>query len=234
MMPTTVISASSDTGHLTKQQYVYGRLRRAILTCDLQPGERLVIDDVARRFAVSIIPVREAIRLLQSEGLVTTVAHVGATVAPMSEDAIAEVFAILEGLEAVGTRVAAERATDADLDALAALLHAMDEALEEHDPARWADMNTEFHLAIGAIARMPVLQDMLQRAFDRWMRVRHFYFSGVLVRRAAQAQAEHRDILAMMRQRDYAGLEQVIRRHNRDALVAYAAHHRTTATEAAQ
>lgn len=185
-----------------------------------------MIDELARRFAVSIIPVREAIRLLQSEGLVTTVVHVGATVAVMSEDAIAEVFAILEGLETVGTRAAAERATDADLEALATLLHAMDEALDEHDAARWADMNTEFHLAIGAIARMPVLQDMLQRAFDRWMRVRHFYFSGVLVRRAAQAQAEHREILAMMRERDYAGLEEVIRRHNRDALTAYSAHHR--------
>jgi len=230
MIPTTVATAPPETGHLTKQQFVYGRLRRAILTCELAPGERLVIDELARRFAVSIIPVREAIRLLQSEGLVTTVAHVGATVAPMSEDAIAEVFAILEGLEAVGTRAAAERATDTDLDALAALLHAMDEALEGHNPARWADMNTEFHLAIGAIARMPVLQDMLQRAFDRWMRVRHFYFSGVLVRRAAQAQAEHREILSMMRQRDYAGLEHVIRQHNRDALTAYAAHHRSAVT----
>jgi hypothetical protein len=92
-------------------------------------------------------------------------------------------------------------------------------------------MNTQFHLAIGAIARMPVLQDMLQRAFDRWMRVRHFYFSGVLVRRTAQAQAEHREILSMMRQRDYGGLEEVIRRHNRDALTAYAAHHRAAAAE---
>jgi DNA-binding GntR family transcriptional regulator len=62
MMPTTVATASPETGHLTKQQFVYGRLRSAILTCALAPGERLVIDELARRFAVSIIPVREAIR----------------------------------------------------------------------------------------------------------------------------------------------------------------------------
>ena len=70
MIPTTVATATPETGHLTKQQFVYGRLRRAILTCELAPGERLVIDELARQFAVSIIPVREAIRLLQSEGLV--------------------------------------------------------------------------------------------------------------------------------------------------------------------
>src|SRR5687768_1583877 len=102
--------------HLTKQQYAYRTLRDGILKGDLAPGTRLVIDDLARRFEISIIPVREALRLLQSEGLVVSVAHVGATVAPISRESVTEVFTVLEGLEVVATRSAAERATPQDLD----------------------------------------------------------------------------------------------------------------------
>ena len=63
--------------HRTKQEFVYRTLRDAILRCELQPGERLVIDDLARRLNVSIIPVREALQLLQAESLVQVVPHVG-------------------------------------------------------------------------------------------------------------------------------------------------------------
>ena len=81
------------------------------MRCELAPGQRLVIDDLARRLEVSAIPVREALQLLQSEGLVHTVPHVGATVAPISRESIDEVFTVMEGLEIVATRSAAERMT---------------------------------------------------------------------------------------------------------------------------
>ena len=79
-------------------------MRASILKSELAPGTRLVIDDLARRFEISIIPVREALRLLQSEGLVVSVAHVGATVAPISRESVTEVFTLLEGLEVVAAR----------------------------------------------------------------------------------------------------------------------------------
>src|SRR6476660_2924774 len=62
--------AAPASGHLTKQQFVYTTLRNSIIRCELAPASRLVIDDIAHRLRVSIIPVREALRLLQSEGLV--------------------------------------------------------------------------------------------------------------------------------------------------------------------
>src|SRR5918993_510445 len=128
--------------HLTKQAFVYKTLRDAIIRCELEPGERLIIDDLARRYEVSIIPVREALRQLQSEGLVVSVAHVGATVAPISRDSVLEVFTLLEGLELVATRAAATRATPEDLDGIEQLVIAMDRALEDGAPERWADINT--------------------------------------------------------------------------------------------
>jgi len=222
--PASISALSRTAAHLTKQQYAYKRLRDAIMRGELAPGTRLVIDDLARHFEISIIPVREALRLLQSEGLVVSVAHVGATVAAISRESVAEVFTVLEGLEVVATRTAAERSTTADLDQLTALVCEMDEALDAEAPARWAELNTRFHLEISECARMPMLQEMLRRAFDHWDRVRRHYFSGVLVRRARTAQAEHHLMLEQMRARDLAALEATVRQHNQAALAAYTAY----------
>ena len=218
------IASPSKAGHLTKQQFAYTTLRESILRCELAPGTRLVIDDLARQFKVSIIPVREALRLLQSEGLVLSVAHVGATVAPISRASVVEVFALLEGLEVVAARVAAERATPADFESLAACVAEMDRALEAGSPLHWAEINTRFHLGISRLADMPILHDMMQRAVDYWDRVRRYYFRDVLIHRTQLAQAEHRAMLAQMQAHEIPALEQTVREHNRGALAAYMAH----------
>jgi DNA-binding GntR family transcriptional regulator len=210
--------------HLTKQAFVYKTLRDAIIRCELEPGERLIIDDLARRYEVSIIPVREALRLLQSEGLVVSVPHVGATVAPISRDSVFEVFTLLEGLELVGTRAAALRATPVQLDQIGVLVDKMDEAVSDERPQRWGDLNTEFHLAISRAAGMPILLEMTQRALDLWDRLRRYYFKGVLVRRAREAQGDHHVMLQQMRARDLAALEKTVRQHNQNALAAYTAY----------
>jgi DNA-binding GntR family transcriptional regulator len=207
--------------HLTKQAFVYTTLRSAIIRCELEPGTRLIIDDLARRHEVSIIPVREALRVLQSEGLVVSVGYVGARGALISRDSVLDVFTRLYGLELVGTRAAAERATAGELDHIASLVDKMDDAVEADRPQRWADLNTEFHLAISRAAGMPILLEMTQRALDLWDRVRRYYFKGVLARRAREAQAEHRLILQQLRARDLAGLEKTVRQHNHNALAAY-------------
>lgn len=215
------LAVPRDSRDRTKQQFVYRTLRAAIIRCELPPGERLVIDELARRFELSIIPVREALRLLQSEGLVTNVPHVGVTVAPVSRESILEVFTVLEGLELVATRAAAERATARDLAALAEIVAQMDSALGSGLYEQWAELNTRFHLAISELAAMPMLQEMMQRTLDRWDRIRRYHFRGVLVHRADQAQAEHHELLAQLEARDLPRLEQTIRQHNQGAFASY-------------
>lgn len=222
--PPVTLAATRDSRHRTKQEFVYQTLRDAIIRCELPPGERLVIDDLARKLAVSAIPVREALQLLQSEGLAVNVPHVGATVAPISKESIVEVFTVMEGLEIVATRSAAQRASGDDLDALGGIVQAMDGALAAGMTEQWADMNNRFHAAIAGLTGMPMLQEMMERALDRWDRVRRYYFSGVLVHRAEQAQQEHHELLDAMKKRDLAGLESVVRRHNQGALSSYTAY----------
>jgi DNA-binding GntR family transcriptional regulator len=90
-------SSEAAAPYLTKQELVYRSLRDAIMRCELAPGQRLVIDELARRLRVSAIPVREALHLLTSERLVVNVPHVGATVAPIVPESVQEVFTVMEG-----------------------------------------------------------------------------------------------------------------------------------------
>ena len=123
-----VTPPATGTRHQTKQEFVYRTLRKALLACEIQPGERLVIDDLAKRLGVSIIPVREALQMLQAEGLVVNVPHVGAAAAPLSRESIVDVFSVLEGLEVVATRLLAERGSRDAVRALEPHRRGMDKA----------------------------------------------------------------------------------------------------------
>lgn len=215
-MPTPTRSAPR-----TKQAFVYGALRQAILRCELSPGERIVIEELARKLEVSPIPVREALHLLQSEGLVVTVPHVGATVAPISRESIIETFAILEGLQVVAARLVAMRQPDADIDRLAALVSGMDDALAAGRLETWADLNAQLHVTLGALPGLPLLDQMTGQAFDRWHRVRRYFFSNVLALRVPQAQQEHHAIVAAIRARDVEAVVRLVHAHSQSALAAY-------------
>lgn len=205
----------------TKQEFVYHTLRDAIIRCEVKPGTRLVIEDIAQRLSVSPIPVREALQLLQSERLVESVPHIGATVAHISEDSVTEVFTIMEGLEVISTRVATQKMTAEDQAELTAVVQKMDAALEGNDQKTWVELNKQMHDIIARIAGMPMLQEMLQRVLTHWSRLRHYYFEGGLANRISQAQQEHHVMLNCMLSRDYEALENFIKTHNQNALATY-------------
>jgi DNA-binding GntR family transcriptional regulator len=214
--------STAPAPYATKQELAYRSLRDAIMRCELRPGQRLVIDDLARRLNVSAIPVREALHLLSSERLVINVPHVGATVAPIAPEAVRDVFTVLEALETVAAREGAAR-LDADREGeLTDLLRVMDEAVRTEAYPEWSDLNTRFHLAISGMTEMPLLRDMTERAFGQWDRIRRHFFEGVLVRRVATAQREHHELFGAMQARDVPAIEDVVRRHNQGALHDYA------------
>jgi DNA-binding GntR family transcriptional regulator len=217
------LTKASTIQYHTKQEMVYHTLRDAILHGALSPGQRLVIDEIAQALHISHIPVREAIQILHSEGLVETIPHTGVRVTSISRDSIIEAFTLIEGLELAATRAAAGRLTPGHLSALVALLAEMDSTLQAHDYQRWGDLNSLFHRTIAAITEMPLLLEMTDRALCQWDRVRHHFFSQVLVYRAERAQSEHRAILQAMRDNDAERLDLLVKQHNRDALADYLA-----------
>ena len=203
----------------TKSELVYTTLRSAIMKCELEPGSRIIIDDISEMLGVSHIPVREALNQLQSEGLVTVVPHSGATVAPVSPGDVSEIFSIMEGLEIVAMRVAAESASNEDLARLEALLEPMDRAVADQEPETWAELNIDFHREIAAITGMPMLKEMMNRCLDRWDRVRRFV--RVLPERMHEAQQQHHDIARALRRHDVSTAQALATLHNRGALGAY-------------
>jgi len=222
-MPTSsrAFPAPPPVLYRTKQELVYRTLRNAILTCELAPDQRLVIDDIARRLSVSTIPVREALQMLQTEGLVTMVPHVGAAVAPLSRESVVDVFSVLEGLQVVAGRMAASDATDEELKELSDLVGEMDRAIEAGGYEGWADLNTRFHARIGAIPGLTLLRQSNEQALDRWDRVRRFFYNGVLSHRVAEAQREHHDLMGALEAHDGAAVAGMMLRHYRHALEAY-------------
>jgi DNA-binding GntR family transcriptional regulator len=205
----------------TKQAFVYQTLRDAIMHCEMAPGERLVIDELAKRLHVSAIPVREALHGLTSEGLVVNVPHVGATVAPITRESIIDVFTVLEGLGGMAMRVVAERGAAADFEALGYILGEMDNDLTSGRVEEWAAQNTIFHTAIASRTGLPLLREMTERVHDRWHRVRRYYFRGVLAHRADVAQAEHWQMLGAMQRRDFDQLHALSHQHARNAVRSY-------------
>lgn len=201
----------------TKQAMVQAALREAIIAGRIKPGERVVIDEVARRFGISIIPVREALRQLEAERLVTSQPHVGPVVTGFDEGAVAELFTLLECLELAAARHAIERVTEADLVELAKAA----DAVERAAPARWEEANARFHARLAACARMPRIAEMLTAVSAEWERLYRLRFRESAAPDRIRAEADHREFVAALHKRDLPALEAGLREHNRRALSHY-------------
>jgi DNA-binding GntR family transcriptional regulator len=123
-------------------------IRRAILAGDLAPGERLKQEQLAADMSVSRIPVREALRVLEGEGLVETRPGRGSTVVELTRAGAAEALTVRGALEGLAARLAAERSTP---DVIGQLRQAVDEgkrASERADHTTASDAHTRFHLTL--------------------------------------------------------------------------------------
>jgi len=206
---------------LTKQQAIYQHLKERILDGKLPPGHRLIIDDIANELGLSIIPVREALQLLQAERLVEIRPHAGATVAAITPESIEEVFTILEGMEAMAVRRVAKKMPP-ELDGLLVKLIArMDSAENANDVEKWSALNLEFHLAISDATGMSWLREITQRALGNWDRIRRHFFREGSEHRFTEAQREHHAILKALRKGDADLSEKLIRQHNQRAFQHY-------------
>lgn len=134
--------------HLALRDQVLAELRRRIVNGDYPPGQRLTEDRLAADFGVSRNPVREALRIVQADGLVTMTPRRGAVVATPDASSVADLFAVRSSLETVAARMAAERATAQDVADLRALLDAAREATERDDLSRVAELNRDLHMRV--------------------------------------------------------------------------------------
>jgi DNA-binding GntR family transcriptional regulator len=151
---------AATPGYVSKTDMVAALIRELIITGGLAAGEQLRQRDLAQRFHVSQTPVREAMRRLESEGLVFGDAHRGFTVAVPDVGPLEENFQIRAALESLGASLAARKIDEAGIVRLRGLNDQM-RAMDEGD-ARYADLNREFHFTIYEYARSPLLLSLMR------------------------------------------------------------------------
>jgi DNA-binding GntR family transcriptional regulator len=196
----------------------YRALRDAIVAAELEPGQRISENELAERLAVSRTPIREALIRLRDERFVQIVPQLGTFVTRISVAAVEDAQFIRESLECAAVRLAATRAQDGDIAALAGLVRRQAEVTGHGDYDRFAVLDDEFHAALCEMAGRPVAWEVAQRVKGHLNRVRRL--SLPQPRYLDEMVAEHRLVLEALDQRDPDAAEATLRHHLRMVLSA--------------
>jgi DNA-binding GntR family transcriptional regulator len=183
-------------------------VRKAIFSGDLEPGAQLRQDELADRYGTSRIPVREALRQLEAEGLVTLHPNRGAVVSTLSLDDVLEMLEIRIALECRALRLAVPNMVDADFDVAAAILDSYE---AEPRPQRWGEMNWQFHKALYAPCNRPKLIAMIEANYGhvgRFIRVQVSLAAG-----KERPQREHHAMLDACRRADTDAAVRMLEEH---------------------
>lgn len=208
----------------SKSQLAYRFLRERIDGGRYVPGYRLVLGSIARELDVSVVPVREAIRRLEAEGLVTFERNVGAQVALINETEYLHTMQTLSIVEGAATSLSAPHLTADHLRRAREINERMRRTLDEFDPHRFTELNLEFHAVLFEECPNPHLLDLVHRGWRRMQVLRDSSFSFV-PRRAHESVDEHERIVSLI-ERGAAPLdvELAARTHRTatlDAVLAY-------------
>lgn len=219
-----VIPRGSQAGLLTTPRHGVGpiqrqtiagmtvdALRERILRGDFPEGEPLRQDALADDLGVSRIPVREALRQLEAEGLVTFSPHRGAVVSSLSLNEIDELFQLRAEIECDLLRRAIPAATRAHFERATEVLDEFSDALRAGDAIRWGPLNWHFHAALYAAAGREFTMNVVQKLHQH--SDRYFRMQALLARGGAKADEEHRAIAAATCERDVATATQLLRVH---------------------
>jgi DNA-binding GntR family transcriptional regulator len=206
----------SDRESLT--QVVSGQIRGRILDGSLKPGERLVEDRLSAELGVSRVPVREALRGLSVEGLVTLLPRRGATVVEVTPETVAELVEVRALLEGLNARLAAQRHDPEIIALLRDTLERGNEAARTGAPEALARLNAEFHERLAEASRNAVLADVM-----RGLRERTSLAFAINSRaRAHEDWQEHSGILAAVIAGDAELAALLATRHVQNAATAFA------------
>jgi DNA-binding GntR family transcriptional regulator len=206
---------------LTKSMFAYQALRRQILNGDLAPGERLLLRPLAEELGLSVMPVRDALRMLERDGLVRSESHRGSTVTPIASGAIVELIGIRMWLEVLAVNEAAARHTPETLAAVRERLDAAEAEAVHGEPLAYAQANRALHEAIEEPASTE-LRTMIDDTWERvWQARRRTSLFSLVPDIPAQAQREHRRIVAALVKADAEAAGAAMLAHRKSTLAAW-------------
>jgi DNA-binding GntR family transcriptional regulator len=204
---------AAPAGYEPMGQAIARHVRDAIQDGRLGPGIRIRQEALARHLGVSRIPVREALRQLESEGFVTLVPHSGARVARMDLAEHLELYRIREALEPLAIAESALHLSDEQLTHLRELADAVSGSIDE--PLQWLDYDRRFHLESYAAAGLPRLLQMIETLWNITQQYRRVYLTTLDERDLQLVAYEHALILDALERRDPVDAEMRQRSHIR-------------------
>ena len=200
-----------DYQFLPLRDVVFNTLRQAILRGELKPGERLMEIRLANQLGVSRTPIREAIRMLELEGLVIMIPRKGAQVAQITEKDLNDVLEVRLGLEELATRFACERIRSEALGDLYRASRKFESLLETDDLQALAKADVEFHDIIYQATDNARLVQLLNNLREQMYRYRIEYLNDVKARRSLVE--EHDALWEALKERDLERAQMIMREH---------------------
>lgn len=182
----------------SKSERAYTWIAHRIARHDFGPGYRLVLGTIADELDMSVVPVREAIRRLEAEGLVTFERNVGARVTLVDESEYVYTMQTLGVVEGTATALAAPRLTAHDLERAEAVNERLRALLEHFDAHAFTQLNQEFHSVLYEACPNPHILELVHREWSRLSGVRDSTFAYV-PGRAHHSVDEHAEILELIR-----------------------------------
>lgn len=182
----------------SKSEVAYEWIRARITGHMFSPGYRLVLGSIADDLKMSVVPVREAIRRLEAEGLVTFERNVGARVTLVDESEYAHTMQTLGIVEGSATALSAPLLDDDALDEAARINARMERMLDHLDAHAFTELNRQFHSVLFEPCPNPQLLDLVHRGWSRLSGIRDSTFTSI-PGRAQHSVEEHADILELIR-----------------------------------
>jgi DNA-binding GntR family transcriptional regulator len=186
-------------------------IRRLIVTGDLAPGAKIPGRALCERFGVSRTPLREALKMLASQGLVKLTPNRGASVSLLTLAELEDAFPVMGALEALSGELTCRRITDAETERIGALHRQMIEHWRHGELALYFRLNQEIHEAILDATRNETLKSHYRSLAGRILGAR--YVANLSPERWAKAVAEHEEILAALKRRDGSRLATLLKTH---------------------
>lgn len=202
----------------TTQEAVLAELRRLIARGEIRPGAQIVQDSLADELGVSRVPLREALKMLEGEGLVTYRPHHGYFVTELSLADLLEVYRIRELLETEAVTTGLPLMTDEDVARLAEAEEEVRGASTASDVAAMAQTNRRFHFALIEGCSRPRLIRLIEVLWDSTEVYRAVYFTDAVNR--DRILDEHRALVDAVGARDLAAVLHVLDEHRRHAIEA--------------
>ncbi len=204
------------------REAAFEKIKEAIIKGHFKPGEKLVEQTLAQEMGVSRTPVREAIRRLEAEGFVVSIPRKGVVVSRADKEEIVQLYSIRAELEGLAARWAIENADEDDIRKLDEAISRMEETAASGDLDGVVQSNALFHDAIAQASKSRILCTLLKTLQDN---IQRFRFQSLhLPGRPEAALAEHKEIVAAIKEKKTEEADRLLKEHLQNARAAALAH----------